>query len=215
MTIAPLALKSELTTDPAHYGYAAIPNDDQVASLLNQVNATTLTTALTNGQAGIVALAVAALPFAAAAGATFELVSGGNTQIVTLSAAAAAGATSLSVVSFTANAAYPIGAAVYREAVTVTTISTGQLQNAVVASEYTALTAGLQNLWQAIILSGGGRIDISQSGIRSQIGAIWGAGTTTRANLLALQLRAGSRAETLGGVGTSVNGADVGTALTS
>lgn len=71
---------------------------------------TTLTTALTNGQTGIVSLAVAALPGPIASGATLIIGAGsGQTQTVTTSASASAGATSISVNSFTSNAAYAIG----------------------------------------------------------------------------------------------------------
>lgn len=206
-----LALKNELATDPQHYGYATITNDDQLAALFNQVNSSTLTTALTNGQTGITSLAVAALKFAVPGGSTLQLISGGSSQQVTVAtgAGAAAGATSIPTVSFTAAAAFPTTTAVYPEPVTVKSISTAALQNAVVASDYTGLTSALQNLWLAIIVAGGGKIDVSLTGIRNQIGTIFGAGTTTRANLLALQTRAGSRAEALFGAGVIITGTDL------
>jgi hypothetical protein len=77
----------------------------------------TLTTALTNGQTGITALAVTALSHAVFAGDTIQLGRGAGGgavfQIVTASAGAAAGATSISINSFTSNAAYAIGVLVF------------------------------------------------------------------------------------------------------
>lgn len=80
-------------------------------TLLLTVETTTNNTSLT---AALVAstpyttLSVAALPSAATAGQVFILNDGaGHTQNVTLSAGAAKGATSISVVSFTANFSYP------------------------------------------------------------------------------------------------------------
>jgi|GEM_PF-2936630 len=68
---------------------------------------TTLSAALTSGNA-YTSLSVAALPASAPAGTQFTLNDGtGHTQTVTLSAAAASGATTLSVTSFTANFSYP------------------------------------------------------------------------------------------------------------
>lgn len=67
---------------------------------------TTLTTALTNGQTGITALAVAATPEPIPSGTSIQL---GTGQTVTTSASTAAGATSIPVTSFTASQAYGIG----------------------------------------------------------------------------------------------------------
>jgi len=79
----------------------------------NNDGSTTLTTALTNGQTSVTSLAVAALPAAIPSGSQIQLGYGtGQTQTVTTSALANQGATSISVTSFTANAAYAIGAAV-------------------------------------------------------------------------------------------------------
>lgn len=85
----------------------------------NNSGSTTLTTALTNGQAGVTSLAVASLPAAvpatypAPANATStQLTIGygtGQTQVVTVGSAAAQGATSITTSSFTSNAAYAIG----------------------------------------------------------------------------------------------------------
>lgn len=79
----------------------------------NNDGSTTLTTALTNGQTGVTSLAVAALPAAIPSGTQIQIGYGtGQTQTVTTSASAAQGATSISVTSFTSNAAYAIGTAV-------------------------------------------------------------------------------------------------------
>ena len=73
-------------------------------------NATTLTGGGLTSGTPYTSIAIAALPFAATAGQTFVLYdSPGQFQRVVLSANAALGATSLSVVSFTANGTYPAG----------------------------------------------------------------------------------------------------------
>lgn len=210
-------LHLELSNDPQHYGYGAISNQDQLASLLNEVNSSTLTTALTNGETGVISLAVQALPFAVPGSSTMQLISGISSQQITTGAAgAAAAATTVPTVSFTASAAFPIGTAVYQEPVSATTVSSAQLQNAVVASDFTALTAAQQNLWAIIVQEAISRpLDLTLTGIRAQILAIFGSGTTTRANLAALQTRAGSRAEALFGPGTFLTSTDISTALVS
>jgi hypothetical protein len=79
----------------------------------NNDGSTTLTTALTNGQTSVTSLAVAALPAAIPSGTTIQLGYGtGQTQNVVTSSLAAQAATSISVTSFTSNAAYAIGTAV-------------------------------------------------------------------------------------------------------
>lgn len=87
----------------------------------NNAGSTTLTTALTNGQTGVVSLAVAAIPAAIplnnispATGVTQILVGygTGQTQTVSMNGAAALNATSLTTVSYTSNAVYAIGTAV-------------------------------------------------------------------------------------------------------
>ncbi len=67
-----------------------------------------LTTALASGTA-YTALAVSALDQAVTSGDSILLTSGANTQTYVASAAAAAGATSISVTSLAANFSYPIG----------------------------------------------------------------------------------------------------------
>lgn len=88
----------------------------------NNSGSTTLTTALTNGQTGVTSLAVAALPAAVPANypspanaTATQLTVGygtGQTQTVTVGSAASQGATSITVSSYTSNAAYAVGTAV-------------------------------------------------------------------------------------------------------
>jgi hypothetical protein len=70
---------------------------------------TQLTSALVSGHSGYTSLSVQALGQAAALNDTFTIGVGSTTQTVTLSAAAAKGATTVQVSSFTANAAYASG----------------------------------------------------------------------------------------------------------
>lgn len=87
--------------------------------ITNNSGSTTLTTALTNGQTGVTSLAVAALPAAVPADypspinstATQLTVGYGTaqTQTVTVGSAASQGGTSITVSSYTSNAAYAIG----------------------------------------------------------------------------------------------------------
>lgn len=91
-------------------------NAGSAVGIMNQIavdaqqGSTTLTTALTNGQTGVTSLAVAALPAAIGSGVSLTIGYGtGQTQTVTTSASASSGATSISVTSFTSNAAYAIG----------------------------------------------------------------------------------------------------------
>lgn len=86
------------------------------------------------------------------------------------------------------------------------------LQEQVVATEYLALSVGQQNLWTALIAAGE-RVDIRNANIRAQGAAVWGAGTTTRANIVALQSKPASRAEVLFGEGAAVTHTDVAIAL--
>lgn len=80
---------------------------------LNRLPLATLTTALTNGESGITSLGVSPLPQPVSSGDTIVLANlVGGTQTVTASGAAAAGAISIPVGSFTANANYPVGSSV-------------------------------------------------------------------------------------------------------
>jgi len=97
-------------TTNVNFGDPVVLNADNTVSRFSSVQ-TTLAAALTSGTA-YTALSVAALPAPIAAGQQIVIGSGSTTQAVVASAAAAAGATSISVVSFVANAGYAIGVAV-------------------------------------------------------------------------------------------------------
>lgn len=91
-------------------------------------------------------------------------------------------------------------------AITIGTVFSFQLQQAVVASEYINLTAPQRDLWNAALVGAVNGIAISNTVFRGQIAVVWSAGTTTRTNLALLQARRCSRAEALFGEG---EGADV------
>lgn len=90
------------------------------------------------------------------------------------------------------------------------------LTQLVVASEFLALTAAQRDLWAMVITAGAalGGVAISNMLIRQQIGAVWSASTTTRANLIAAETRFSSRGETLAGEGAIISVNDVYGALT-
>lgn len=89
-----------------------------------------------------------------------------------------------------------------------------ELQMAVVISEYVALTDIQRMGWQTLLSAGSGVIAVSDVRVKAQVAAIWGALTTTRANLEALQTRAASRAEVVfGRAGMSISATDVAVSL--
>ena len=90
-------------------------------------------------------------------------------------------------------------------AVSVSRVGSLDLQVAVVASEYLALSGGQQALWNAALIAAVNGIAISNTTFRQQVTTVWSAGTTTRANLLLLQTRRCSRAEALFGERASVD----------
>lgn len=88
------------------------------------------------------------------------------------------------------------------EIVTRERISVQELQAQVLMSEYFDLSPVDREAWAAVLLSASdGGVDISNQAIRDQATAIWTVGTTTRANLMAIQTETGSRAEALWGAG--------------
>lgn len=97
--------------------------------------------------------------------------------------------------------------------VSVGTVFTLAMQQSVSSGEYAVLSAGQRDLWGAILTTAVTGVAISNAQIRAQVAAVWSAGTTTRANLLALDTRAGSRAEVLFGEGIVVTPTDVQKAL--
>lgn len=89
-----------------------------------------------------------------------------------------------------------------------------ELQMAVVISEYVALTDVQRIGWQTILSAGSGIIAVSDARVKAQVAAIWGALTTTRANLEALQTRDASRAEVVFDTpGVSISVVDIAEAL--
>ena len=92
------------------FGSPVVLNPDNTYSAFGSV-ASTLAAALTLSTA-YTTLTVAALPNAVDVGDLVTLVSGADNQTTTVAVAAAAGATTLTVASFTANFAYPIGTTV-------------------------------------------------------------------------------------------------------
>lgn len=97
--------------------------------------------------------------------------------------------------------------------VSMGTVTSINLQQVVVASEYAVLSGGQRDLWNAVLTAATGGVPISNAAIRAQVAVVWSAGTTTRANLLALDTRTGTRAEVLFGEGMRVTSTDIQKAL--
>jgi len=102
-----------------------------------------------------------------------------------------------------------IGLVAPAEKVDVGVLNGQELSMAVEITEYVALNAASRDGWNTILSAGDGQVDVDDQRVVDQIAAIWGAGTTTRANLLALKTRPCSRAETLFGRGVSIHHLDV------
>lgn len=77
-----------------------------------------------------------------------------------------------------------------------TVIPSHEILEATVPGEWAALTAAEKQRYQTI--TGAGQVNLRGSNTRSALAAMFGAGTTTRANLIALQKVVVSRAEELG-----------------
>jgi len=89
------------------------------------------------------------------------------------------------------------------------------LTQLVVAAEYLQLTLPQRDLWNMIITTGAAvGVAISNTVVRQQIGAVWSASTTTRANIIAAETRFSSRGETLAGEGVVIRVNDIYVALT-
>ena len=97
------------------------------------------------------------------------------------------------------------------ETVSRAMVPSWELQAAVVGSEFQALSAVAQRAWLAIVALP--EVPVTNANLRSQVAAIWGAGTATRGNLQALETRPGSRAEALWGEGTYITHQQVSEAL--
>ena len=97
---------------------------------------------------------------------------------------------------------------------TVATITAAVAQQAIVATEYMALSAARRALWGAILTAGlNGGIPVFHANIRAQVLEVWADGSTTRANLGALQTQDGTRSEVLFGTGVVTTVRDVAIAL--
>lgn len=79
------------------------------------------------------------------------------------------------------------------------TLSGGPIYNAIVPSEFAALTADQKQNVRDVISAAAGGVDVSSgTNARAVMLAVFGAGTTTRANLAALVAVTITRAEQLG-----------------
>ncbi len=108
---------------------------------------------------------------------------------------------------------YLINTTAASHSVSMGTVTTIAMQSVVVASEYAVLSNGQRDLWNAVLVAAVNGVPISNTVIRNQVAFVWSAGTTTRANLLALDTRTGTRAEVLFGEGIRVTATDVQKAL--
>jgi len=115
--------------------------------LVTNVALGTLTAALVSGTA-YTSLSVTALPFAVAVNDNLVIGMGATIQTVVVSTAAASGATSIAVTSFTANAAYAVGSPVTD---TTTPSSNGGVWTVTRGVEGTAPLAHAAN-WTAVIV---------------------------------------------------------------
>jgi hypothetical protein len=85
---------------------------------------------------------------------------------------------------------------------------------AVVAAEYTALSAANKALWTDLVMRAGPKgIKSGDANMRTTVAGIFGGATTSRANLIAISSRLCSRAEAKWGEGFRVTDQQVATAL--
>lgn len=87
------------------------------------------------------------------------------------------------------------------------TIPAYEVWEAIVPAEWAALTANERQRVQTILSMG--EVNVQGANTRSSLAAAFGAGTTSRTNLIALQSRQGSRAEQLFGDGVAVTNEDI------
>lgn len=88
----------------------------------------------------------------------------------------------------------------------VNSVTGQEIFEATVPAEYNALPAASKDLFHAII--GMGTVLVNGTNTKAALLAMFGVGTTTRANLAALQKRAAGRWEEIG-LGREVNHGDV------
>lgn len=92
------------------------------------------------------------------------------------------------------------------------TVTGNEFLAAVVLSDYTALVDADSKAWVKSLASMA-TIDVKNANIRAIVAGMFPGGSATRANLVALQTRQGSRAEQLFGAGNSVSIFDIARAL--
>lgn len=86
-----------------------------------------------------------------------------------------------------------------------------EIINATAPTEWAALSTAERQRYQT--LTGAGQVDVGNANVRDAFAAMFGAGTVTRAALVALASRPGSRAEEVLGAGVTVSADDVARAL--
>lgn len=91
-------------------------------------------------------------------------------------------------------------------------VDTEDIVAGIVRAEYDALAAAGKTYLNEVVLKAR-RVKTGDATLRGQVAALFGAGTTTRANLTAVASRPASRAEVLFGEGVSVSDSDVVRAL--
>jgi hypothetical protein len=84
-------------------------------------------------------------------------------------------------------------------------------QEAVDPIEFAALTQPMRDLWRILLQFE--QMPMKSIAVRTQIAAIWAAGTQTRNRIVTLQKRSASRAEVLFGEGTFVTHEQIAEAL--
>lgn len=112
-------------------------------------------------------------------------------------------------------AALKLNTDVVQTAVNRGIIDAYEVINATVPAEWAALSSAEKQRYQT--LTGAGQIDVQNDNTRSAFLAMFAAGTTTRANLAALQTKTitKTRAESIAGWGVPVGAGDVAVARNS
>lgn len=88
-----------------------------------------------------------------------------------------------------------------------TLVPAWEFVNAMVASEVNAIpTAAREYL---LLVASANEVQLGGGGVRNALTVIFGAGTTTRANLIALLTKPATRSEELSGLGAIISAADV------
>lgn len=90
-------------------------------------------------------------------------------------------------------------------------VASHEIFEALAPSEWAALSAAEKQRVQTILAMA--QVNLRGANTRAALAVAFGAGTTTRTNLLALQTRPASRAEILFGAGVSIHHLDVAHAL--